>query len=398
MTTLNSTPNALRTHIGIFGKRNVGKSSLINAITNQPVALVSDVPGTTTDPVYKPMEVYPLGPCVFIDTAGFDDQGELGELRNERTGTVLAQCDMALLVFSPEARDFTKEVQWLASLQKANIPTIAVITKKDAFDCAPAAAQIHKLTSLTPVLVSSVNREGIDALRKAMIDAYPRSLESDSICGHLISQGDHVLLVAPQDIQAPKGRLILPQVQTIRDLLDHKAIVTIVTTDGAQQALSGMKSPPKLIITDSQVFDYVSSITPKGTLLTSFSVLMARMKGDIDEFVQGAQALDTLHADSRILIAESCTHAPLEEDIGREKIPRMLRKKFGDSLQIDHVSGNDFPADLSPYSLVIHCGGCMFNRKHILSRIAACKDANVPITNYGIFIAKIKGILDKVTL
>ncbi len=393
--TLNQTPRSDRLHIAIFGKRNAGKSSLINAITNQNTAIVSDTAGTTADPVYKAMEIHPLGPCVLIDTAGFDDVGMLGELRIQKTDAVTKKTDIAIMVFADT--NFEHEKIWINKLKKLGIPILAVINKIDAIDNADdIERKIKKEFSLDAIKVSSINKTGIGKIKDALVRIMPEGFCSSSIAGHLINNNDVVLLVMPQDIQAPKGRLILPQVQTIRDLLDGKAVVLCCTTDCMQQALDSLKAAPKLIITDSQVFDVVYKLKPEESLLTSFSVLFARHKGDIDEFVRGAAAIDALTSNDRVLIAEACTHAPLTEDIGRVKLPRLLRKHVGESLSVDVVSGNDFPDDLSPYSLVIHCGACMFNRRYVMSRIESAKNANVPITNYGVALAKLNGILDKI--
>lgn len=388
---LNQTPNASRIHIGIFGRRNSGKSSLINALTNQNTALVSDVAGTTTDPVYKSIELHPIGPCVLIDTAGFDDEGALGMMRVEKTQEILDKTDLAVMVIAAGQTDFSFEEKWAAEFKARKKPILIAVNKADLSPQLPAWAE-----NFSHVIISAREHTGIDLLKSAIVKAIPQSLELSSLTAHLIGENDSVLLVMPQDIQAPKGRLILPQVQTIRDLLDQKAIVTSVTTDKLEQALSIMKEPPKLIITDSQVFSYVYERCPKESMLTSFSVLLARYKGDIDEFVKGAEQIEKLTEEDSVLILEACSHNPMDGDIGRIKIPAMLRKKAGENIRIDIRSGNDIPKDLSPYSLVIHCGGCMFNRAHVLSRVALCQEQNVPITNYGIFIAKVSGILDKI--
>ncbi|SCJ17502.1 tRNA modification GTPase MnmE [uncultured Ruminococcus sp.] len=394
---LSSTPSANRVHIGLYGKRNSGKSSLINAITNQETALVSDFAGTTTDPVYKAMEIHGIGPCMLIDTAGFDDEGELGRLRVEKTRQALEKTDIAVLVF--DGRPVTEEKEWLSLLKQKKTPILAVVNKLDLLENPQAYADTLKRDyGLSPVLVSTKTREGIDKVRKELIRLLPEDYEQESITGHLVSQGDCVLLVMPQDIQAPKGRLILPQVQTIRDLLDHRCLVMSCTTDKLDEALSALKQPPKWIITDSQVFKTVYDKKPKESRLTSFSVLFANYKGDLSEFVQGAAAIESLTEHSKVLIAEACTHAPLSEDIGREKLPRMLRNKVGQGLAVDVVGGPAFPEDLSGYDLIIHCGACMFNRRHVMSRIDRAKSQGVPITNYGVAIAKLSGILDKIDL
>ena len=394
---LSSTPSANRVHIGLYGKRNSGKSSLINAITNQETALVSDFTGTTTDPVYKAMEIHGIGPCMLIDTAGFDDEGELGRLRVEKTRQALEKTDIAVLVF--DGRPVTEEKEWLSLLKQKKTPILAVVNKLDLLENPQAYADTLKRDyGLSPVLVSTKTREGIDKVREELIRLLPEDYEQESITGHLVSQGDCVLLVMPQDIQAPKGRLILPQVQTIRDLLDHRCLVMSCTTDKLDEALSALKQPPKWIITDSQVFKTVYDKKPKESRLTSFSVLFANYKGDLSEFVQGAAAIESLTEHSKVLIAEACTHAPLSEDIGREKLPRMLRNKVGQGLAVDVVGGPAFPEDLSGYDLIIHCGACMFNRRHVMSRINRAKSQGVPITNYGVAIAKLSGILDKIDL
>ena len=394
---LSSTPSANRVHIGLYGKRNSGKSSLINAITNQETALVSDFAGTTTDPVYKAMEIHGIGPCMLIDTAGFDDEGELGRLRVEKTRQALEKTDIAVLVF--DGRPVTEEKEWLSLLKQKKTPILAVVNKLDLLENPQAYADTLKRDyGLSPVLVSTKTREGIDKVREELIRLLPEDYEQESITGHLVSQGDCVLLVMPQDIQAPKGRLILPQVQTIRDLLDHRCLVMSCTTDKLDEALSALKQPPKWIITDSQVFKTVYDKKPKESRLTSFSVLFANYKGDLSEFVQGAAAIESLTEHSKVLIAEACTHAPLSEDIGREKLPRMLRNKVGQGLAVDVEGGPAFPEDLSGYDLIIHCGACMFNRRHVMSRINRAKSQGVPITNYGVAIAKLSGILDKIDL
>lgn len=394
---LNSTPNSNRLHIGIFGKRNSGKSSLINSITNQNIALVSDVAGTTTDPVYKAMEINGIGPCVFIDTAGFDDEGDLGVKRVEMTNKVIDKTDIAIMIINDT--DIYKEIIWHDKLIKNKIPVIFVVNKVDILtNVNDIKALVKESFNKNIIEVSANTKLGIDRIKEELIRCLPEGFNLDSIVGHLVKSNDVVMLVMPQDIQAPKGRLILPQVQTIRDLLDNKCIVIATTTENIDDALKALVKPPKLIITDSQVFKTVYEKKPKESLLTSFSVLFAALKGDIYEFIAGANAIDSLNENSRILIAEACTHAPLSEDIGREKIPNMLRKKIGENLKIDVVSGVDFPEDLKSYDLIIHCASCMFNKKYVLSRINKAKEQNVPITNYGIVIAKMVGILEKITV
>lgn len=393
---LNQTPSANRLHIGLFGKRNSGKSALINAITGQQIALVSDVPGTTTDPVYKSMEIHGIGPCVLIDTAGFDDEGELGAMRVARTQRALERTELAIVVF--DTADIQQECAWVAQLRAKKIPVLAVISKADARANADALLQkVQDACKLTPVLVSAQTGAGMDALLEQLIRLTPPDFGARSLVAHLVKEGDVVLLVMPQDPQAPAGRLILPQVQTIRALLDEECTVVSTTAKGMERALSALSAPPQLIITDSQVFQAVYEHKPEESLLTSFSVLMAGYKGDIGTFVEGAQAIDALTPHARVLIAEACTHAPLTEDIGREKIPRMLRKRAGETLRVDIVSGTDFPQDVSGYDLIIHCGACMFNRRLVMARIERAQAQGVPITNYGIAIAKLTGILAHIT-
>lgn len=392
---LQDTPRANRIHIGLFGKRNSGKSSLINALTGQEVAVVSEYAGTTTDPVYKSMEIHGIGPCVFIDTAGLDDEGELGELRVRQTLRAMDRTDIALLVCTDA--DVSREKQWKDMLAEKNIPVIVLLNKSDLLEDPLATARaIEQQLQQVPLIVSAAHKSNIEDIRRALIGKLPDETMSTGITGRLVKENDVVLLVMPQDIQAPKGRLILPQVQTLRELLDRKCIVSCCTTDKFQATLGALAQPPALIITDSQVFKTVYEQKPPESRLTSFSVLFAQYKGDIDYYLEGANAIDRLTEQSRVLIAEACTHAPLTEDIGRVKIPAMLRKRFGQGLTIDIVSGADFPEDLTPYQLVIHCGACMFNRKYVLQRIAQARKQQVPMTNYGVTIAYVQGILDKI--
>ncbi|MDO5522077.1 MAG: [FeFe] hydrogenase H-cluster maturation GTPase HydF [bacterium] len=394
---LNATPTGNRLHIGFFGKRNSGKSSLINAFVGQDISIVSDVAGTTTDPVYKPMEIAPLGPCTLIDTAGFDDIGELGKIRVEKTKLAAEKTDLAVILFSE--MEMEQELEWYRYFKSKNTKIILVVSKLDVQE--QLEALVDKVTSetgTTPVLVSTKTGEGVSKLKEEMIRNTPADFEMQSITGDLVQKQELVLLVMPQDIQAPKGRLILPQVQTIRDLLDKKCLVMSVTTDQLEAALAVLKEPPALIITDSQVFKHVYELKPEQSKITSFSTLFAGFKGDLSYYVEGAKAIDDLTESSKVLIAECCTHAPLTEDIGRVKLPRMLRKKIGEGLTVDIVSGTDFPNDLSDYDLVIQCGGCMFNRKYILSRIDRAKKSHVPMSNYGVVIAYLSGILDHISM
>ncbi|MDR0976177.1 MAG: [FeFe] hydrogenase H-cluster maturation GTPase HydF [Prevotellaceae bacterium] len=392
---MHTTPHSNRLHIALFGRRNSGKSSLINAITGQDTALVSSTPGTTTDPVLKAMEIHPLGACLFIDTPGFDDEGELGTMRVERTLRMVEKTDVALLLCEGEAADRT----WKELLEAKGIAVIPVLNKVDVrSDVEAVSERIETLCGERPVRVSATGRTGIDDIKQAILGKLPADRGEQSITGTLAAEGDVVLLVMPQDIQAPKGRLILPQVQTLRELLDKKCLVMSCTTDKLEQTLRALATPPKLIITDSQVFHTVYALKPAESLLTSFSVLFAAYKGDIHYYIAGADAIGRLTPQSRVLIAEACTHAPLGEDIGRVKLPRLLRGRIGEELQIDIVAGNDFPRDLTPYDLIIQCGACMFNRKYVLSRIEQARLQHVPMTNYGIALAYLAGILDKIVV
>ncbi|CUH93795.1 [FeFe] hydrogenase H-cluster maturation GTPase HydF [Herbinix luporum] len=394
---INNTPRANRLHIGIFGKRNSGKSSLINALTGQDISVVSDIAGTTTDPVYKAMEIQGIGPCVLIDTAGFDDFGSLGKMRVEQSKKAMEKTDIALIVFTDE--DITIEAKWIKEFQGRNTPFIPLINKIDKLDrptIDTIRSKINSICKEEAICISALTKTGIDNIREAILRKLPQDYDAKDITGNLVQENDIVLLVMPQDIQAPKGRLILPQVQTIRELLDKKCIVISCTADKVTQALASLLSPPKLIITDSQVFSEVYKVKPAQSLLTSFSVLFAALKGDMDYFLKSVAKIDDLTTASKVLIAEACTHVPLKEDIGTVKIPRLLRKKVGEKLTIINVRGNDFPKDLTDYDLIIQCGSCMFNRKFVLNRVEEAKKQQVPMTNYGIVLAYLSGILDKI--
>jgi [FeFe] hydrogenase H-cluster maturation GTPase HydF len=394
---LNDTPRANQLHIGIFGKRNSGKSTLINALTGHNTALVSSVAGTTTDPVYKTIEIYGIGPCVLIDTAGFDDEGYLGSMRVEKTRLAMEKTDVAIIVCSNE--DIGQELEWAKEFKARKAPVIMVINKIDQMKSSDKTRnKIYETLKEEPIKISAISKIGIEKIREEIIRNIPEDFNAKSITGDLVSEGDIVLLVMPQDIQAPKGRLILPQVQTLRELLDKKCIVLSSTADKLKEALDSLVKPPKLIITDSQVFQTVYEMKPEESMLTSFSVLFAWHKGDIDYFVKSAEVISKLTQQSKVLIAEACTHVPLSEDIGREKLPRMLRKKVGEGLTIVNVSGNDFPKDLTQFDLIIQCGACMFNRKYVMSRVEQAISQKVPMTNYGIAIAHLNNILDKITL
>ena len=390
---MNSTPHSERTNIAIFGRCNSGKSSLVNALTGQDVAIVSDKVGTTTDPVVKAMEITGVGACVIIDTAGIDDDSALGRERVARSRKMLERTDIAILLFTED--EPTVEIEWLKDIRRQNIAVVAVLSQCDRIaEPEVVVANIEKRCGLKPICISSLTGEGLEELRAALLrlTSQQEQLLTEGFC----EAGDTVLLVMPQDEQAPKGRLIKPQVQTIRELLDRGCNALCCTADGMESALKALAEAPRLIITDSQVFDRVYQLKPEASALTSFSVLFARYKGDIDLFVEGADKLLSLPPTAHILIAEACTHTPQHEDIGRVKLPRLLRRKLGEELKIDIVGGADFPEDLTPYDLVIHCGACMFNRRHVMSRVGRAIEQGVAITNYGIAIAALTGILDRV--
>ena len=382
-----------RTHIVIFGRRNVGKSSLVNAFAGQTVSIVSDVAGTTTDVVWKNMELPGIGAVVIGDTAGYDDCGELGAMRVETTKKVLPRTDIALLVLHGNPADCVLEKEWLAMLEKRGVPVVLVLGHSDIRD---KAEEWKNVLGRDVIAFSSVTGEGKEKLLAAMAVALQDKITDDDLTAGLVAAGDIVVLVMPQDAQAPKGRLIQPQVQTLRNLLDKHAIPLCCAPEELSCLLKSLNKTPSLIITDSQVFAQVEKLKPEDCRLTSFSVLMARQKGDIAVFRKGADVLMSLQSNARILIAEACSHIPQNEDIGRVKLPRMLRNRFGDDLSITVVSGNDFPEDLSSYDLVIHCGACMFTKHHVMARVRQAVAQNVPITNYGIAIAALTGIINKV--
>ncbi|MDF2922032.1 MAG: small GTP-binding protein [Paenibacillaceae bacterium] len=393
---LNATPRANRVHIALFGKRNAGKSSLINAITKQETAVVSPVKGTTTDPVYKAMELLPLGPVVFIDTAGLDDEGELGELRKRKTLEVLEKTDLALLVIDAAEGISDFEISMAAYLKQKKIPAIGVLNKIDLD--VPADSLLKESEDkleLKTLAVSAAAGKGISELRKAMGDAVPDDDDKFKIVGDLIQPGDFVVLVTPIDKAAPKGRLILPQQQTIRDILESDAIAVVTKEYELKETLERLGTKPKLVITDSQAFLKVAADTPKDVPLTSFSILFARHKGDLTELVKGAKAVESLKDGDKVLIAEACTHHQQSDDIGRVKIPRWLRQTTGKEIQFEFANGYSFPPNITDYSLIVHCGSCMLNRRSMLHRIAQAVDANVPIVNYGVLIAYVQGIFPR---
>jgi len=389
------TPKGFRLHIALFGRRNVGKSSLLNAITRQQVSIVSDVAGTTTDPVEKPMEFLPLGPVLFIDTAGIDDVGALGELRVEKTRQVFDRTDLGILVAEAEVwGDFEEMI--LRELKDRHIHLMVVFNKIDQGRVPTDLAQRLAQSKVRTVLTNARDSIGIMDLRQTILDAAPEDyINQPAILGDLVGPGQMAVLVVPIDKEAPKGRLILPQVQAIRDLLDTDAFCMVVKEREFRHAMDCLKSPPALVVTDSQAFVQVAADTPPEVPLTSFSILFARFKGDLLTQVQGTLAVDHLKAGDRVLIAESCAHHPIGEDIGRIKIPRWLTQYVGGELMIDTVQGHDFPQDLSTYKLVVHCGACMTNRREMLSRIMRCRQQGVPITNYGLVIAYSMGLFKR---
>ena len=402
MTNSTQTPSSHRVHIAFFGRCNSGKSSLINALTGQEVAIVSEMAGTTTDSVLKPIELPGVGATILIDTPGLDDNTPLGNQRKAQSLKALDKTDLAVVLFHDD--DTSIEVALIAQLSARKTPIIGVISKCDTMqNRASLAAKINDIIGSEPIALSTTTREGIEQLlaRLASLSQQETRLITEGLC----SAGDMVVLVMPQDAQAPKGRLIKPQVEVLRELLDRGCNTLCCTPEGLKASLNTLNTPPQLIITDSQVFASVNEIVEEYRqqmerhqypLLTSFSILFARYKGDINTFIEGGKKLLSLTPSSRILIAEACSHIPQNEDIGRVKLPRLLRNRIGEELQIDIVGGNDFPTDLSQYDLVIHCGACMFNRRHVMSRVVQAKAQNIAITNYGIALATLTGIIDKI--
>ncbi|HKI37734.1 MAG TPA: [FeFe] hydrogenase H-cluster maturation GTPase HydF [Gemmataceae bacterium] len=392
---MQGTPKGNRLHIGIFGRRNVGKSSLLNALTRQQVSIVSEVAGTTTDPVEKPMELLPLGPVLFIDTAGIDDAGALGALRVGRTRQALDRTDVALLVVEAGAWGGFED-DLLAELRQRQMPVIVVFNQSDLGEPAPALLARLREARVTAVRAVATEGVGLLDLKQALIRVAPEDfVAAPALVSDLVPAGELAILVVPIDMEAPKGRLILPQVQTIRELLDGDAYCIVVKERELRDALARLNRPPALVVTDSQAFLKVAADTPRGVKMTSFSILFARNKGDLCEYVRGALAIDGLRDGDRVLVCEACSHHPIGDDIGRVKVPRWLRQYVGGSLEFTHVQGHDFPDDLKAYRLVVHCGGCALNRREVLSRLARCREAGVPMTNYGVTIAYTLGILER---
>lgn len=387
------TPASERVHIALLGRTNAGKSAMLNCLAKQDVAIVSDTPGTTTDPVQKPMELTGMGAVVIIDTPGLDDNTTLGKERMARTSKMLDRTDIAVVLFTDEGID--TELRIIEECRTREIPVVVALNQVDRIANREALmARIEEATKQRVIATSTTTGEGIEALREAIIETRPA--EERLITEGFCKAGDRVLLVMPQDKSAPKGRLIQPQVQTIRELLDRGCIPICCTPDRMAEALAALATPPELIITDSQAFNEVYQLKPEASTLTSFSILFARYKGDIALFTEGVKTLKNITEASRVLIAEACSHTPQNEDIGRVKLPRLLRKRFGEGLTIEIVGGADYPEDLTPYDLVIHCGACMFNRKHVLSRVERARKQGVAITNYGVILAALTGILDRV--
>lgn len=393
---LNSTPQSVRVHIGIFGKRNAGKSSVINAITNQEAAIVSNVLGTTTDPVFRPMEILPIGPCVLIDTAGLDDVGDLGKLRINKSMDVLDKTDIALVVIDSSIGICEEDLILTEKLKLKKISYILVLNKVDKiYDKSKLIENVKNKINAPMICVSSRDKVGIEELKKEIINVMPQSSNDLKLVSDLIKPKDFVVLVVPIDKAAPKGRLILPQQQVIRDILDSGSTAIVVKEDELKDTLENLNKKPSIVITDSQVFESVNKDVPKDILLTSFSILFARQKGDLDELINGAYYIDKLKDGDKVLIAEGCTHHRQSDDIGKFKIPNLIKQRSGKNIIFEFTSGTTFTQDITQYALVVHCGACMMNRNAMLSRIEKSKSLNVPIVNYGVLIAYTKGILDR---
>ena len=397
---MQDTPRGERVHIALFGRRNAGKSSLINALTGQEISIVSDVAGTTTDPVFKAMELLPIGPVVMIDTPGLDDEGELGMLRIARARAVLEKTDAAIIAADSQNDIGEFEREMLAQIKERKIPAILVLSKSDLAgpDAALAAraASLKKELHVPVVIASGVTGEGIEDLKQTLIRVLPEEEDKFQLIGDLLSPSDIVVLVVPIDKAAPKGRLILPQQQTIRDILEADATAVITKEYELRDTLASLSRKPRLVITDSQVFAKVSADTPKNIPLTSFSILFARYKGDLPVMVRGAAMIDKLHDGDKILIAEGCTHHRQCDDIGTVKLPRWIRQHTGRNIEFEFTSGGTYPADLTPYRMIVHCGACMLNRREMHYRIRSAEKAGIPVTNYGVLIAHMQGILKRV--
>lgn len=398
MISLNEAPRGVRVHLALFGKRNAGKSSVINAITEQETAIVFEAKGTTTDPVFKSMEILPIGPCVIIDTAGIDDVGELGQLRIQKTLEVLDKTDVALLIVDVNRGISEDDMIIINKFKDKKKPTIVVLNKIDTLENADherIATSLQEILNIPIVSVSALKKLGIKELMNAIISVIPEDEDKFKIVGDLINSGDFVVLVTPIDKAAPKGRLILPQQQTIRDILESDAMAIVTKEYELRETLSNLTKKPKLVITDSQVFLKVAADTPKDVLMTSFSILFARQKGDLSEFIKGVKAIEKLKDGDRVLIAEGCTHHRQSDDIGSVKIPRWIRQRTGKQIKFEFSAGTTFTDDIKKYALIVHCGACMMNRTAMLSRIESAKYYSVPIVNYGILIAYVQGLLPR---
>lgn len=388
----NQTPKGIRIHIGVFGDTNAGKSTFINAVTGHETALTSPIAGTTTDPVFKPMELLPLGPVVFIDTAGLDDKSELGNIRIKKTMEQLALCDAAVLVINSCCDNIMRQQKYIAEISAKKIPLLIVINEIDGLK-----SDLYFDKQKTKVVSANIeSKSGIDKVKQALIEIIPTAESEPSLTGNLVNEGDFVLLVAPQNVQAPKGRLILPEVQVTRDLLDNNCVVITAALDNITSVMEKFKCKPALVVTDSQIFKEVNAIIPEDIPLTSFSVLMAKVKGDILGFIRGAEKIDELCDGDKVLIMESCSHHAMKDDIARVKIPSLLRKYTGKNIDVQIVSGQQFNLNFSEYKLAIHCGGCMINRKAMLEKQRILKSKGVPVTNFGIAIAYMNKILGRV--
>jgi len=395
MTTLNQTPRGDRLHIAIFGRRNAGKSSLINALTRQEAAIVSAVPGTTTDPVKKSMEILPIGPVVIIDTAGIDDVGELGEKRIAMTMRILDQTNLAILVLDLEQGIDGYEDGLLAQFRERNTAVIAVANKVDAQPDYSQAKAWARERGLPFTAVSAMKGEGIEDLKRVMIDVAPDDFVEPAIIGDLLNPGDIAVLVIPVDKAAPKGRLILPQVMGLRDVIDHDAYAVVVKERELRDALANLRKKPKIVVTDSQAVLKASADTPRDVPFTTFSILFGRYKGDLEILARGAKALKHIQPGAKVLIAEACTHHQVPDDIGTVQIPRWLRQYAGGDIEFDYVSGGDFPPDLDKYDLIVHCGACMLNRQEMLARLRKADSMGIPIINYGVFLSFVHGVLER---
>lgn len=393
---VNNTPVSERMHIAIFGRRNAGKSSLINALTGQELSVVSEVPGTTTDPVYKSMELLPIGPVVIIDTAGMDDEGDLGNLRVEKTYDVLRKTNFAIVVVNAQEGITHFELDFIKKVKNRDIPVICAMNKVDLRPLSgDDISEIRKKVGIPVIGISSLQKTGIEEIKKAISDNAVYDEKDLSICGDLIKPGDFVVLVTPIDKAAPKGRLILPQQQTIRDIIENDAIAVVTKEYELKETIENLNKRPSLVITDSQAFLKVSADVPKDILLTSFSILFARYKGELMEMVRGLKRIEKLKSGSKVLVVEGCTHHRQADDIGKVKIPRWVRQLSGGEVEFEWASGNFFPKDIEKYDLIIHCGGCMLNKQEMQYRINFSKENNVAITNYGMLIAYVQGILER---